>query len=339
MKARRRRIAALLVAGVLIGLAIGEVVARLSGLAPPPFKLLRSDGLMPDPVLPYRLRPGYRRQERSNSGEFEVQMVYSSAGLRDVERPVAKPADTFRIIAVGDSFTKGVGAPFKDSWPAVLERRLNARQGRHPKVDVIKAGIGGYFPEPERQYLERYGMAYRPDLLLVGFHESDIGDTFLGADAIRVTEGLLGDSVTRRLRRLVIVIHKYSHLVRVLVPSTGREEAERALASLDPEDNEIWRKIDAEFDKMRALFPGELRMALVDLPMAGRGDLSPPHLERLRRYARTRGILFIDPAPALKRAGRKAPTHWPIDGHCTPHGYKVVADAVYDALIRDGMVP
>jgi hypothetical protein len=339
VRLKRRRAAALLVVGILAGLSVGEVAVRLSGVAPPPFKLLRSEGLMPDPVLPYRMRPGYSQRERSNSGEFTVQVKYSSAGLRDVERPVAKPADTFRIIAVGDSFTKGVGAPFKDSWPAVLERRLNARSGERPRVDMIKAGIGGFFPEPERQFLEQSGMAYTPDLLLVGFHESDMADTYLGAGAIKVTGGLLGDSVSRRLRRLAIVIHKYSHLVRVLGPRSGRKEVEAALANFDPEDNAVWRKIEAEYDRMKALFPGERRMALVDIPMGGGGAAPPSYLWRLRRYASDRGILFIDAGPALKKAARQAPTHWPIDGHCTPHGYGAVAGAVYDALVREGMVP
>ena len=80
-------------------------------------------------------------------------------------------------------------------------------------------------------------------------------------------------------------------------------------------------------------------MALVVIPLAGSGDAPPSYLWKLREYCSDRGILLIDTGPAIRQAAGEAPTHWPMDGHCTPHGYKAVAGAVYEALVQAHMVP
>ncbi len=77
--------------------------------------------------------------------EFEFDHHYNSMGLRDVERTRGKPETEYRIVALGDSFTEGVGAPVDDAWPQRLERRLTKRYPQRA-ITVFNAGLAGSDP-------------------------------------------------------------------------------------------------------------------------------------------------------------------------------------------------
>ena len=53
------------------------------------------------------------------------------------------PADSFAVVAFGDSITDGTASTMNgdDRWPDVLSRRLHAAYGN--RVAVVNAGIGG----------------------------------------------------------------------------------------------------------------------------------------------------------------------------------------------------
>jgi len=78
------------------------------------------------------------------ASEDEAAFPYSTASwffLDAVE--VMAAADTFAIVALGDSITDGTASTMNgdDRWPDVLSRRLHAVHG--DRVAVVNAGIGG----------------------------------------------------------------------------------------------------------------------------------------------------------------------------------------------------
>lgn len=86
-----------------------------------------------------------------------------------------KNPGTYRIIALGDSFTYGMYVDTKDNWPEQLEDKLNAELKCKDisKFEVINLGVGGY----DIQYgIERYktrGQKYNPDLLIWFLKDDD----------------------------------------------------------------------------------------------------------------------------------------------------------------------
>jgi hypothetical protein len=103
--------------GVVLGsIGLAEVLVRLLGAAPPAPKLYRDNVFVSDPVLPYRLAPGIRRTFTARTGEFRQTLTHNREGFRDVDHTLAKPAGTFRILGVGDSFTYGAGADFTNTY-------------------------------------------------------------------------------------------------------------------------------------------------------------------------------------------------------------------------------
>ncbi len=68
-----------------------------------------------------------------------------SENLQDFRVVVPKPKDTFRIAAIGDSFTFGPYIQFDDTYPKRLERWLNLnRPHQKTAVEVINYGVPRY---------------------------------------------------------------------------------------------------------------------------------------------------------------------------------------------------
>lgn len=91
----------------------------------------------------------------------------NSKGLRDREYEYAKPAGVYRIIVLGDSFAWGYGVGQGKNFADLLEEQLGA------SVEVINAGVSGYGTDQELLFLEREGMKYQPDLVIVAFATND----------------------------------------------------------------------------------------------------------------------------------------------------------------------
>jgi len=108
-----------------------------------------------DPAGRFRGQPGAPHYDtRLNSG-----------GFNDIEHPRARPANVrYRIVALGDSFAAGI-VPYQGNYLTLLEREL-APDG---SVDVINMGVSGTGPADYLGLLLKEGLAFEPDLVLVGF--------------------------------------------------------------------------------------------------------------------------------------------------------------------------
>jgi len=115
--------------------------------------------------------------------EFSFERKTNSEGIRDIDHPKEKPADEFRIITIGDSFTEGHGVAFEDGWAKVLEKKLN-ESSPDKKIRMIMGGVSGSDPIYGYKLLEKRLLEYDPDLVIVAINKSDIDDIAIrgGAD-------------------------------------------------------------------------------------------------------------------------------------------------------------
>ena len=74
-----------------------------------------------------------------------VPVSINSHGLRDREYSEMRPADTCRIVMLGDSTTFGWGVPIEQTVAKILERDLNrlAAPG-YDHFETLNAGVGNY---------------------------------------------------------------------------------------------------------------------------------------------------------------------------------------------------
>lgn len=167
----------LFVIASLCVLFIIEIALRfLSSSAAPLFMISTDPAVFQESsIIPWELKPS--ASDRFVALDFDTHITINSFGLRDKSRSLEKGNNTFRILILGDSFTYGFGVNNNESYPAVLEGLLNAELT--PKhFEVWNAGFAsGYSPDTFYVYLREKGMAFNPDLIIVGiFVENDILD-------------------------------------------------------------------------------------------------------------------------------------------------------------------
>ena len=156
----------------IFAIVIGEIGLRVAGIDAP---------LPPDPeseTLAYRVDDPHRGwAPRANAvtvwaGEGErtgVQM--NSSGMRDKERTVNKPENTYRIAFLGDSFVEAIHVPLEYTAAAIMEQELADCSGLKGKnVEVLNFGVQGYGTAQELMTLRHQVWQFSPDLVLLGFY-------------------------------------------------------------------------------------------------------------------------------------------------------------------------
>ena len=151
-------------------------------------------------------RPNLRDVETAHGKRFDT----NSIGMRDGEHAIQKDPKTYRIVILGDSFMEATQVEWADSLPALLEANLS--DALHQPVEVINLAVSGWGTDVQLGYLERYGLAYRPDLVLLAMTpHNDISDNFSllyhrpGADGRTLTAV---DDAEIRMNLLPFVSHK-----------------------------------------------------------------------------------------------------------------------------------
>ena len=326
---------------------IVEGLVRLIGLAP---RLSNQYGnMVTDPYLPFKPRPFSMVAGRSASNEYDFEHRYNSMGFRDVEHPIAKPAGTFRILGLGDSFALGAGAPFEQTFLCRLEAMLNARPGSHPQVEIIKAGISDYFPEPERLLLQHYGLMFRPDVVLVAFLPNDVIGTFRGLNHVKVTKmGYLQTQEAEELGATALWLYLHSHIARILLRKQTSKKIEKTFPFKWPEvyrpdgfHEKDWQTVESEFEKMIGLaHRNKAEIVFIHIPQNPPWNAGSDYPgERLSKWCAGKGVTFVDTLPALRNASRTKVVYWKKDGHCNGDGYGVIAETIYSVLTEKKLVP
>ena len=120
-----------------------------------------------DPHIVYDLQPNLDM-------EFGHRKVRTNrAGLRaDKEYPLARQPNSVRIVGIGDSGMFGWDVEQEEPYMAVLEANLR-RRGDGVGYEVLNFAVPGYNTQLEAETLRRKALAYRPDVVIVGWCEND----------------------------------------------------------------------------------------------------------------------------------------------------------------------
>jgi hypothetical protein len=148
----------LVLMGFLFGGIVAEIALRVTGYSYPEFYRL-------DQTRGYSLRPNASGWYRK---EGEAYISINSDGLRDEEHALTKPADTFRIAVIGDSYPEALSVSLEEAFWSVLEKKLeecNAFPGK--KIEVLNFGVSGYGTAQELLTLHEQVWKYAPDLVML----------------------------------------------------------------------------------------------------------------------------------------------------------------------------
>lgn len=133
-----------------------------------------SPPLVPDLYRHHKLVPKSRAEFRQQDFAY-VQRV-NNLGLRGADTSEDKPAGTYRILMLGDSFTMGKGVTDDETSSVLLERflreKLVACNGR--PVEVLNGGVDSYSPVLSYIELKRDLTHLAPDLVVENLDVSDL---------------------------------------------------------------------------------------------------------------------------------------------------------------------
>jgi lysophospholipase L1-like esterase len=297
----------------------------------------------------------------------------NSFGLRSPEVAVPKPAGTYRILLLGDSFTFGFQAADDVVFAKKLEQRLRA--GGFPSVEVVNAGVLSYCPLLEYLQYRHHLHVLEPDLVILNFDMSDVQDHLeysrdlvSSADGVPlyVTEPSLKNPPSWRLLSFQWVA-KYVTAARRRTESAVEgvpfaRDQDRYLWALDngPEmDKEVQSTLAPIVNLSDLLAHNGIPLLLATYPQPWQvsADATPlppireqyaigmntVHLNdrsfrKLAAFAATHGIPFVNATSAFRQDPKPASLFLASDFHFTARGHDLYAEVLANYLVQQSLV-
>jgi len=287
-----------------------------------------------DPLLEYVLKPG-------------VGVVNSKGYIGPVVDP-GKPADVLRVVGLGDSITMYQTAE-GTNYLTLLGKEL--KPSKAARVEVLNFAVGGYDTAQEVRVLQTRGLAYAPDVVVMGYCLNDaFNEMFLFNEVTgKITLGdrdrkevaevqrMTSDGEQRGLRIVDFFSRKVKTASASLTPdefyatvfeSPDWKEGMQALRRL----GELSRQ--KGFDAVVVLFP-----FLLDFE----SYLFGPLHKRITEEASKAGLGVIDLFESYRALGTRAVRVTNEDGslhvdyvHPTPKGHRVAADKLINWFVEAG---
>jgi hypothetical protein len=293
-----------------------------------------------DATLPtwFHTRPA-GRELTVVASEFWHSRKINSLGLAEREVELDKPPGEYRIIAIGDSYTEGVGTTYDTSWVRIAERNL---QVSSPDKDIIaiNAGIAGSDPLFEYMLLKGKLLSLDPDLVIFAMNDSDVFDVMKrgGMERFRADGSTQSSASPPSWEWLYAISFITRHIVhgplqynwQFCRPDNCEEMNQGAV-------NLIMQAVDSVsdlsrvhgFDVVFVTHPvrwevlqeywGDAMKILVE-PLSKRTDLM--HLDLLENWASTGAMT---PENAKDH-------YWEVDGHHNELGYRVMGESIAEGI-------
>ena len=327
----------------------------------------------------YSLRNGlviHPPSTRIHLSPFRQDVAFNAMGMRDVEHAVAKAPGMVRVLVLGDSFMEGLQLRLEDSFPRLLEQRLSAMTGQ--KVEVINAAVSGWGTDQQLQYLMEYGLALKPDLVLIAMTlHNDVADNLreqfhvLKGDQVVARPPFEIPASDFRLLKVKDYLASHSHLTQLVRKYKHLGEVRVAARQLDDHVSQLLRKEEpAQIEKgwrLTTRLIGEMRRqaetvgartAVFLIPLSVQVDedmlrqwLADHELERssialekpqatMERVGRLTRVDVIDLLGAFREWHRREgkSLHLVGEGHWNVDGHRLATAVVAEELTKRGLL-
>jgi lysophospholipase L1-like esterase len=193
--------------GFMLAGAAGEIVLRTFW---PQRSAVTLGMFATNPDAGYALLPDYRNTVRVP--EYATEIRIDGHGERVPENEPPENPGASRLLALGDSFTFGVGVEAEDAFPEILEDRLQA-DSKGPWV-VRNGGVGGYGPLRSARLFLASQASWEPNVVI---HALYLGNDLEDQDPARFRDHPRienGRMVTEHggVQRLRLALRSHSHL-------------------------------------------------------------------------------------------------------------------------------
>jgi lysophospholipase L1-like esterase len=299
---------------------------------------------------------------------LNVPVETNSLGLRSAEPDPNKPADLYRIVALGDSHTFGFGVEEDQTWPRLLEQKLKEKwRGR--KLEVINGGVQALAIEQEIQLFRDKLLALKPDVVILAYYWNDmpmVGRPFepwtetdemipptmvprtaeaTGNSQASPSSGGLYSSVKNLMKKSYLaynIMQRIPALQRTVNRSAeGEWKAAVLNGDTSPRITASWKFVEkklVELQKLGAEQKFDVVVVLIPIfeQMLSTSYTNAAYQTEILRICKAKGIAAVDPLAAVQASQPSYPDCFiPFDGHPNGRIYRVIADELADHLAKN----
>lgn len=261
--------------------------------------------------------------------EFLFDRKVNSLGLSEKEVKKEK-GDKVRILAIGDSFTEGVGTSYQDSWVKQMEIRWERQH-----VETINAGIGGSDPIYEFALYRDKLTEFKPDVVIVTMNASDITDVSSRGGFERFHK----DGTAGKEPPVWEWVYASNHLFRMILHRLFDYDTNLVKGTTsDASMKKAVRDIQEALGKFQQLTQKEGAELLIVIHPAIQnfedGKYTPFFGQvELAHYLESHEIEYIDVSKTFEAKGTKVGDYYyPMDTHFNKKGYALFGNAVYEKV-------
>jgi lysophospholipase L1-like esterase len=273
-------------------------------------------------------------------------------------------------VVLGDSLVLSVQVPLHQTFGELLERRLSSGSSG-TRYRVVNAGVQGYGPVEEALFFEKFGQLFQPDLVIVTvFVGNDAEEAFRSvrkfggerSGGIAAAHETIHTQLRRLVRRSMVLqilrLRVNTVLQRLGVSLTPPEPPLQSYAANPAPRIGEGLAIARDAIERIAAAASDLNARTAIVLMPARFQVDDGDYGRLKTIvAETGGELVRDAATdrfdaALERVAVPRLDLLPVlrdtlpgpdlffqtNVHLTPHGHRVVADALADFIRQHGLL-
>lgn len=275
-----------------------------------------------DPLLYWRLKPNQNCYTKVNHQPVHI----NSQGTRGMEFALVKPANTVRIVSLGDSRTFGWGLSEAETYSGRLETQLREHFGGRKNVEVINAGVNAWSFPQMTAFFREHALRYQPDFVVVG--DANLWTQFSEKNSPEfVKKFMLRVRIKNILRRLAL----YHYVVEVKL-SDVYERYRVKFVPVDPTQDTLFK--EQQQKDPAAFFRGAIEelctLALTNhvtpilMYLPTQDEANRPMQKSLReakaQISERLHVPFIDMTPALGAPGKSLyldadPVHFNAEGN------------------------
>lgn len=266
---------------------------------------------------------------------------------RDFAYSPEKPPGTFRIIVIGDSFTYGGKGHFDDAFPKRLERMLNLNNNATgdpstgaKKVEVLNWGVPGYSSAQEETMVKRALRRWSPDLIVLEITLNDPEfKPYRATRSFQRNDGSVhfSNPIITHWRSLGFI------LTRIYNSISQREYVQYYFDLF--EQPKSWAHFADAVENMRQLTTqAKVPLFAMVFPLFSHrldeGYPFAPLHQKIEGFLTSQGIRHTDLLPSFAYIPPERLQAIPgKDSHPNEIAHRIAADALYDSLRREGLLP
>jgi len=267
---------------------------------------------------------------------IEVIREYNHLLFRDKDHSFEKPSGVKRIEILGDSIAEGWGVRFEQTFWRIMQRKLGK------DVEIINLSRHGINTWREVKLFEKYGLGYKPDLIILAYCLNDTWEYERGPAYMWYLEKISYKKPHGFYKYLIHhltvfrLIYKFledKNVKRKFIKFTHRTYKDRWPGYI---------KVIKAFERLRRLTRGRIPVVVVIFPYLQVSLRKYPFLREHRKVialCRSHGFYWIDLLPFLRRYNPASlmADKW-RDAHPNWRVHRIAANVILDFIKREKLL-